>query len=528
MREPGSRTAPDACRGPASPAAALRAARLGARRARTVRSAGRRTNDLVDHVRLLIAWNGSINLTAIRDPEAIVREHVLDSLTAVGVLREHGSRCPARPGQRRWLSGTAPGPGPAGPASPARRERRQEGGIPVGGSRDLEQRNVDQPHRRRSGHRRLCRAGRVAGRRSSPPRTLAGRCRPGDRAAGRAGRAGPARWWSGAASSWPGSGVRSTPSWPSPEPAIDRLGGGPASVVPVSLVRPRGPRPGRHRQGPAEPAGLSARSGPAPAAAHRAGRPATLGLMRVAVLSDIHANLRALDAILARIGLGRRDLAPRRRGRLRTRSGRCRRPAARARRQRRPGQPRPGRDRRRRDQGLQRRRPGSHGVDPSDDRTGDPRVAGRPAGPAHDRRLQPGPRQPARPDLGVHRHRLDRRWPTWRSCPPTGGCSATPTCPGRTSPRVPGPSPRSSPRPATGDRPGGPARPGQSRQRRPASRRRSRCERPGPRYRGGRGQLGPSSLRRRGHPAAMRAAGLPARGIERIAPGILKIGKGEW
>ncbi len=46
---------------------------------------------LVDHVRLLIAWNGSINLTAIRDPEAIVREHVLDSLTAVGVLREQGS-----------------------------------------------------------------------------------------------------------------------------------------------------------------------------------------------------------------------------------------------------------------------------------------------------------------------------------------------------------------------------------------------------------------------------------------------------
>ena len=43
---------------------------------------------LVDHVRLLIAWNGSINLTAIRAPEAIVREHVLDSLTAVAVLRE--------------------------------------------------------------------------------------------------------------------------------------------------------------------------------------------------------------------------------------------------------------------------------------------------------------------------------------------------------------------------------------------------------------------------------------------------------
>ena len=35
-----------------------------------------------------MAWNGSINLTAIREPEAIVREHVLDSLTAVAVLRD--------------------------------------------------------------------------------------------------------------------------------------------------------------------------------------------------------------------------------------------------------------------------------------------------------------------------------------------------------------------------------------------------------------------------------------------------------
>jgi 16S rRNA (guanine527-N7)-methyltransferase len=45
---------------------------------------------LVDHLRLLIAWNGSINLTAIREPTAIVREHVLDSLTAVAILREQG------------------------------------------------------------------------------------------------------------------------------------------------------------------------------------------------------------------------------------------------------------------------------------------------------------------------------------------------------------------------------------------------------------------------------------------------------
>jgi 16S rRNA (guanine527-N7)-methyltransferase len=36
-----------------------------------------------DHVRLLLAWNPAINLTAITDPERIAVLHVLDSLTAV-------------------------------------------------------------------------------------------------------------------------------------------------------------------------------------------------------------------------------------------------------------------------------------------------------------------------------------------------------------------------------------------------------------------------------------------------------------
>jgi 16S rRNA (guanine527-N7)-methyltransferase len=40
------------------------------------------------HVRLLLAWTGAINLTAIRDPVEVARRHVLDSLVAVGVL-EH-------------------------------------------------------------------------------------------------------------------------------------------------------------------------------------------------------------------------------------------------------------------------------------------------------------------------------------------------------------------------------------------------------------------------------------------------------
>jgi 16S rRNA (guanine527-N7)-methyltransferase len=40
-----------------------------------------------DHLRLLLAWNEAINLTAIRDPAEAIRRHILDSLTAVSILR---------------------------------------------------------------------------------------------------------------------------------------------------------------------------------------------------------------------------------------------------------------------------------------------------------------------------------------------------------------------------------------------------------------------------------------------------------
>jgi 16S rRNA (guanine527-N7)-methyltransferase len=40
------------------------------------------------HVRLLLAWNAAINLTAIRDPAGIAVRHVVDSLTAVDALRQ--------------------------------------------------------------------------------------------------------------------------------------------------------------------------------------------------------------------------------------------------------------------------------------------------------------------------------------------------------------------------------------------------------------------------------------------------------
>ena len=48
------------------------------------------------HVRLLLAWTGAINLTAIRDPAAVARGHVLDSLSALPSLR-------ARDGGQRIL-----------------------------------------------------------------------------------------------------------------------------------------------------------------------------------------------------------------------------------------------------------------------------------------------------------------------------------------------------------------------------------------------------------------------------------------
>jgi 16S rRNA (guanine527-N7)-methyltransferase len=46
---------------------------------------------IADHVRLLIAWTEAINLTAIREPVAVAREHVLDSLSALPLLRGHGT-----------------------------------------------------------------------------------------------------------------------------------------------------------------------------------------------------------------------------------------------------------------------------------------------------------------------------------------------------------------------------------------------------------------------------------------------------
>ena len=45
---------------------------------------------ILGHLRLLLAWTAAVNLTAIRDPEAAVTGHLLDSLAAVPLLREAG------------------------------------------------------------------------------------------------------------------------------------------------------------------------------------------------------------------------------------------------------------------------------------------------------------------------------------------------------------------------------------------------------------------------------------------------------
>lgn len=44
------------------------------------------------HIRLLLAWNGAINLSAIREPADIAIRHVVDSLTALRVLEARGAQ----------------------------------------------------------------------------------------------------------------------------------------------------------------------------------------------------------------------------------------------------------------------------------------------------------------------------------------------------------------------------------------------------------------------------------------------------
>jgi 16S rRNA (guanine527-N7)-methyltransferase len=49
------------------------------------------------HARLLLAWNASINLTALRRPEQVARDHVIDSLTALAIVGRPTAASPAAP-----------------------------------------------------------------------------------------------------------------------------------------------------------------------------------------------------------------------------------------------------------------------------------------------------------------------------------------------------------------------------------------------------------------------------------------------
>ena len=173
--------------------------------------------------------------------------------------------------------------------------------------------------------------------------------------------------------------------------------------------------------------------------------------MRVAVLSDIHANLVALDAVLAAIGTvdaiwhlgdvvgygpepdavverldgvgaigvrGNHDLAA---------IGGAR------------------------DRAVQRRRAHRDGVDPRPDRRRRPATGWRPCRSGRSRTtFTPRPRQPARPDLGVHPRRRDRAGEPRGPRDAATACSATPICRRLSARRDAGHDRRRSP--ADGDR----------------------------------------------------------------------------
>ena len=91
------------------------------------------------HVRLLLAWNRSINLTAIRDPEAAATR--ARHRQPHRAPRDARARAPAlrRPGQRWRVPGAPRCGGAPGRAGAARRLHREEGPLPRcrrGGGRD--------------------------------------------------------------------------------------------------------------------------------------------------------------------------------------------------------------------------------------------------------------------------------------------------------------------------------------------------------------------------------------------------------
>jgi hypothetical protein len=89
---------------------------------------------ILGHLRLLLAWTAAVNLTAIRDPDAAVTGHLLDSLAAVPLLRAAGVTRFLDLGSGGGYPGLPLALPPA--AGPSRRLDRQEGRLQArGGSR---------------------------------------------------------------------------------------------------------------------------------------------------------------------------------------------------------------------------------------------------------------------------------------------------------------------------------------------------------------------------------------------------------
>ena len=223
-----------------------------------------------DHVRLLLAWTGAINLTAIRDPVVAMRRTWLDSLVGRALLAGHAGRAArstsaAAAASRacRWRSPSRLG------SDAARRLDRQEGALPRG------------PLWRRSASRIASRSttarAEALAADDAAPGTLAG-CRP------------PARSASldvlvelafpllcaGRRRSSPGSGGAIDAELAAAGRAAAALAGGARRGPSVTAPRPRRPRPGRRDEDRSDAGRLSARPGRARPPTVVSAAPATL------------------------------------------------------------------------------------------------------------------------------------------------------------------------------------------------------------------------------------------------------------
>ena len=255
----------------------------------------------------------AINLTAVRDPVEAVRRHIVDSLTAIPILRRNGADAFVDIGSGGGYPGL-----PLAAVLPARRALlvdsvEQEGPLPARRARR------DGSRWARRGVRR---PGRGAGRGPPPSRALARSPRQGGRQPGRAGRA-------RSAARRPGRAAHRLETRRPSDSSSRRARAGDRrdrrQRSRSSSRRPTGLGLDDHvlvvvDQGPSDAVRLSARPGRPPPGPALSPRPDAIGERRSErasartancgtlsrcgsrVLSDIHANLVALDAVLGAVG----------------------------------------------------------------------------------------------------------------------------------------------------------------------------------------------------------------------------------